>query len=128
MQELLALEERIGNVNTGLSERTIIDCLRTRTHTSCTTLSDHDESSEMDQKSICVVCQVYTIETPWPHLESIVFTVFSFYINVRKTLSTTYSSENSITKLNQRKKKGKCNHLKNPLIEMKSVFSTRKLR
>ncbi|KAJ8624134.1 hypothetical protein MRB53_032664 [Persea americana] len=57
MQELLALEERIGNVNTGLSERTIIDCLQTRTHTSCTTSSDHDESSEMDQNSICVVCQ-----------------------------------------------------------------------
>eukprot|EP00268_Persea_americana_P001553 TRINITY_DN10478_c0_g2_i1.p1 TRINITY_DN10478_c0_g2~~TRINITY_DN10478_c0_g2_i1.p1 ORF type:complete len:352 (+),score=45.21 TRINITY_DN10478_c0_g2_i1:563-1618(+) len=56
-EELLALEERIGNVNTGLSERTIINCLQTRTHTSCTTSSDHDESSEMDQNSICVVCQ-----------------------------------------------------------------------
>ncbi|KAJ8615768.1 hypothetical protein MRB53_035140 [Persea americana] len=57
MQELLALEERIGNVNTGLSERTIINCLRTRTHTSFTASSAHDKSSEMDQNSICVVCQ-----------------------------------------------------------------------
>ncbi|RWR96868.1 zinc finger protein [Cinnamomum micranthum f. kanehirae] len=56
-EELLALVERIGNVNTGLSEHTIINCLRTRTHTSYTASSAHDKSSEIIQNSICVVCQ-----------------------------------------------------------------------
>ncbi|KAF5207615.1 E3 ubiquitin-protein ligase mbr2 [Thalictrum thalictroides] len=45
-EELLALEERIGNVSTGLSEDTMSKCLRERVHYP----SDHIE------ESTCVIC------------------------------------------------------------------------
>ncbi|KAF6155936.1 hypothetical protein GIB67_039267 [Kingdonia uniflora] len=54
-EELLALGERIGNVQTGLVEETISNYLKTRVHMSsstCTADKDH-ESSET-----CIICQV----------------------------------------------------------------------
>ncbi|KAF8410085.1 hypothetical protein HHK36_002607 [Tetracentron sinense] len=39
-EELLALEERIGNVSTGLSEETILKCLKQRKYSSITIVDD----------------------------------------------------------------------------------------
>ncbi|XXG66762.1 hypothetical protein AAC387_Pa06g0270 [Persea americana] len=56
-EELLALEEQIGDVNTGLSEETISICLRTRMHASST--PPPSQSSEMVQVDMnCTICQV----------------------------------------------------------------------
>lgn len=54
-EELLALEERIGNVNTGLSEETILNCLIQRQY-SCMSLG-----AEQDMEPCCV-CQEEYIE------------------------------------------------------------------
>lgn len=50
-QELLALEERIGNVNTGLSEEKIIKCLKRRKYFSIS-------SETLEEIEPCCVCQV----------------------------------------------------------------------
>ncbi|XP_058095749.1 probable E3 ubiquitin-protein ligase ZFP1 isoform X2 [Magnolia sinica] len=58
-EELLALEERIGDVNTGLSEESILKCLKTRTYVSPTTLPPPDQSTKMMQDNgTCIICQV----------------------------------------------------------------------
>lgn len=46
-EELLALEERIGNVSTGLSEDRMSNCLRERVHYA---------SDESEEESNCVIC------------------------------------------------------------------------
>ncbi|RRT42566.1 hypothetical protein B296_00023649 [Ensete ventricosum] len=62
LQELLALGERIGNVNTGLSEEKILNCLRQRKY-----VSNASEASE--EAEPCCICRV-------SHSESLGF-VFS---------------------------------------------------
>ncbi|GLJ38613.1 hypothetical protein SUGI_0787280 [Cryptomeria japonica] len=51
-EELLALEERIGNVNTGITEESTLKCLKIRTYSSSKKLSDPDETSQK-----CSICQ-----------------------------------------------------------------------
>lgn len=50
MQELLALEERIGNVNTGLNEDTIVSRLKQKKHVNA--------AGSQVEKEPCCVCQV----------------------------------------------------------------------
>ncbi|XP_058100648.1 probable E3 ubiquitin-protein ligase ZFP1 isoform X2 [Magnolia sinica] len=58
-EELLALEERIGDVNTGLSEESIRKCLKTKIHVSCIASSPPDQSASMMQDNgTCIICQV----------------------------------------------------------------------
>lgn len=52
MQELLALEERIGNVNTGLNEETIVARLKQKKHVNAV-------ESQVEEEPCCV-CQVVT--------------------------------------------------------------------
>lgn len=55
-EELLALEEHIGVVNTGLPEESILKNLKTSARTTC---SELDNSSEpVSQNENCIVCQV----------------------------------------------------------------------
>lgn len=58
-EELLALEERIGDVSTGLSEETILKCLKT-THNTCTASSPLNHSTDvvMQENGTCIICQV----------------------------------------------------------------------
>ncbi|XP_055823441.1 probable E3 ubiquitin-protein ligase ZFP1 [Solanum dulcamara] len=53
-EELLALGERIGNVNTGLSEEFIVTNMKTRIFLSTETL---ESVAAQDQKTVCVICQ-----------------------------------------------------------------------
>ncbi|TXG66828.1 hypothetical protein EZV62_008103 [Acer yangbiense] len=56
-EELLALGERIGNVNTGLSEESITSHLKTRTYLSTANIN-LEEPASMDQDSdSCIICQ-----------------------------------------------------------------------
>eukprot|EP00249_Psilotum_nudum_P022556 c28562_g3_i2 orf=676-3363(+) len=58
-EELLALEERIGNVSTGLSDETIAKCLRTSKYTSLdATVAVISQESEVK----CSVCQEEYVE------------------------------------------------------------------
>ncbi|XP_010279213.1 PREDICTED: uncharacterized protein LOC104613187 [Nelumbo nucifera] len=58
-EELLALEERIGNVNTGLTEEIITRQLKTRTHASSPVYLNLDEPPSTDQETeTCIICQV----------------------------------------------------------------------
>lgn len=54
LQELLALEESIGNVNTGLSEETILQALNQRKYG--VVKVDYNTSSNMEEP--CSICQV----------------------------------------------------------------------
>lgn len=51
-EELLALEERIGNVSTGLTDESFAKCLKIRTYSSSTESSAADETSQK-----CSICQ-----------------------------------------------------------------------
>lgn len=53
MQDLLSLEERIGHVNTGLTEETIMNKLKTKTHLSSAITTDVEEETDL-----CIICQV----------------------------------------------------------------------
>ncbi|CAI9784232.1 unnamed protein product [Fraxinus pennsylvanica] len=58
-EELLALEEQIGIVGTGLSEEDIQNRLKTRTFSSLATCLNHKKAAQVDQQSnFCVICQV----------------------------------------------------------------------
>lgn len=58
-EELLALEEQIGIVGTGLSEDDIQTSLKTRTFSSLATCLNHKKAAQVDQQSnFCVICQV----------------------------------------------------------------------
>ncbi|XVE50162.1 hypothetical protein DITRI_Ditri01bG0140000 [Diplodiscus trichospermus] len=57
-EELLALGERIGNVNTGLSEETIMSKLKTRTYSTFATNINLEEEAPINQESdSCIICQ-----------------------------------------------------------------------
>uniref|UniRef100_A0A2P2LLV7 RING-type E3 ubiquitin transferase n=1 Tax=Rhizophora mucronata TaxID=61149 RepID=A0A2P2LLV7_RHIMU len=57
-EELLALEEQIGNVNTGLSEKAISSQLKIRTHVSYPTSVNLEEPASLDQEpDSCIICQ-----------------------------------------------------------------------
>ncbi|KDP36261.1 hypothetical protein JCGZ_09826 [Jatropha curcas] len=57
-EELLALGERIGNVNTGLSEEIIRNRLKTRTYLSSPMSINLEETACMDQEpDSCIICQ-----------------------------------------------------------------------
>ncbi|KAH1083980.1 hypothetical protein J1N35_023741 [Gossypium stocksii] len=57
-EELLALGERIGKVNTGLSEETIRSKLKTRTYSIFVTNINLEEVAPMDQEpESCIICQ-----------------------------------------------------------------------
>ncbi|KAJ4976209.1 hypothetical protein NE237_001315 [Protea cynaroides] len=57
-EELLALEERIGNVKIGLTQETIIRHLKTRYHVSRAACINLDEPLGMDQEAeTCIICQ-----------------------------------------------------------------------
>lgn len=58
-EELLALEEMIGNVNTGLSEDNVDKCLKTSTY-SCSDATSGGNSQESDLK--CSICQEEYLE------------------------------------------------------------------
>lgn len=58
-QELLALGERIGNVNTGLSEEIVARQLKTRVYLSATNYINLEEPASKDQEpGSCIICQV----------------------------------------------------------------------
>lgn len=63
MQELLALEEQIGDVSTGLSEEAIAKCLKTRSLTSSKSISPNDSGRIEKLDEACSVCQVYSYES-----------------------------------------------------------------
>lgn len=63
MQELLALEEQIGDVSTGLSEEAIAKCLKTRSLTGSKSFSPNDSSRTEKLDETCSVCQVYSRES-----------------------------------------------------------------
>ncbi|KAK8591517.1 hypothetical protein V6N13_031559 [Hibiscus sabdariffa] len=57
-EELLALGERIGNVNTGLSEEIISSKLKTRTYSTFATNINLEEAAPIDQEpDSCIICQ-----------------------------------------------------------------------
>ncbi|XP_022732881.1 probable E3 ubiquitin-protein ligase ZFP1 isoform X2 [Durio zibethinus] len=57
-EELLALGERIGNVNTGLSEETVMSKLKTRTYSTFATNINLKEAAPIDQEpDSCIICQ-----------------------------------------------------------------------
>ncbi|KAJ8755041.1 hypothetical protein K2173_016508 [Erythroxylum novogranatense] len=57
-EELLALGEQIGNVNTGLSEEAIRSQLKTRIHVSSSVLINLEEPASLDQEQdYCIICQ-----------------------------------------------------------------------
>ncbi|XP_044479246.1 probable E3 ubiquitin-protein ligase ZFP1 [Mangifera indica] len=57
-EELLALGERIGNVNTGLSEEAVTSKLKIRTYISTKTDINLEAPASMDQESdSCIICQ-----------------------------------------------------------------------
>ncbi|XP_031490994.1 probable E3 ubiquitin-protein ligase ZFP1 [Nymphaea colorata] len=57
-EELLALEERIGNVKTGLSEESISKCMKIRKHVSCECSSRCNGCRSMTSESgRCIICQ-----------------------------------------------------------------------
>ncbi|KAE8679089.1 hypothetical protein F3Y22_tig00111402pilonHSYRG00799 [Hibiscus syriacus] len=57
-EELLALGEWIGNVNTGLSEETITSKLKTRTYSTFATNINLEEAAPIDQEpDSCIICQ-----------------------------------------------------------------------
>ncbi|KAH6558692.1 hypothetical protein KP509_1Z049900 [Ceratopteris richardii] len=57
-EELLALEERIGNVNTGLSEENIHQCLKTSEYSHGTSVTAVSEESDIK----CSICQEEYVE------------------------------------------------------------------
>ncbi|XP_068654149.1 probable E3 ubiquitin-protein ligase ZFP1 [Aristolochia californica] len=58
-EELLALEERIGDVNTGLSEQSIAKCLKTRLHSSrICSRPGQPERMDHEENGTCIICQV----------------------------------------------------------------------
>ncbi|XP_068667239.1 probable E3 ubiquitin-protein ligase ZFP1 isoform X2 [Aristolochia californica] len=58
-EELLALEERIGDVNTGLSEESIANCLKTRLHSSLiSSTPGQPEGMDQEENVTCIICQV----------------------------------------------------------------------
>lgn len=58
-QELLALGERIGNVNTGLPEEAITSKLKTRTYSTFAININLEEAAPIDQETdSCIICQV----------------------------------------------------------------------
>lgn len=59
MQELLALEEQIGDVKTGLTEEYIINNLKTSLHSSQTASQQSDELPRSSPEAeACTICQV----------------------------------------------------------------------
>ncbi|CAN6444196.1 unnamed protein product [Victoria cruziana] len=57
-EELLALEERIGNVKTGLSEESISKCMKVRKHVSCSCSSACNGCRSITSESgTCIICQ-----------------------------------------------------------------------
>ncbi|XWS28045.1 hypothetical protein CRYUN_Cryun25bG0032100 [Craigia yunnanensis] len=57
-EELLALGERIGSVNTGLPDETIIGNLKTRTYSTFATNINLEELAPIDQEpDSCIICQ-----------------------------------------------------------------------
>lgn len=57
-EELLALGERIGNVNTGLSEEIVARQLKTRVYLSATNYINLEEPASKDQEpGSCIICQ-----------------------------------------------------------------------
>lgn len=69
-QELLALGERIGNVNTGLPEEIVARQLKTRVYLSATNYINLEEPASKDQEpGSCIICQVIeaiAFQTPPP--------------------------------------------------------------
>ena len=58
LQELLALEEQIGDVNTGLTKCLIVDKLRTSLYVPGTSsMSDQPSNSSLENDA-CIICQV----------------------------------------------------------------------
>lgn len=60
MQELLALGERIGHVNTGISEEIIMSKLIIKTYLSSGTITNTEDTAESSEKetNVCIICQV----------------------------------------------------------------------
>lgn len=77
-QELLALEERIGNVSTGLSEETVLKCLKQKKYAVAENLQSENEP--------CCVCQVNERDNP-------LFFFLSFCAESWSFLTFLYSQE-----------------------------------
>lgn len=66
LQELLALGERIGNVNTGLSEETISSQLKTRRHLLPSISINLEEVPSLEKEAAsCIICQVLSCSSFW---------------------------------------------------------------
>lgn len=62
LQELLALGEQIGNVNTGLPEETIRRYMKTRIYLLPATTINLEEEPCVDHESeVCIICQVIVV-------------------------------------------------------------------
>lgn len=71
LQELIALGELIGNVDTGLPEESITRQLKTRTWASLLSINLEELPCEDQEASSCIICQVCSLN--WPN--------FSFYFS-----------------------------------------------
>lgn len=60
LQELLALGEQIGNVNTGVTEETIATLLKTKSFEPLTTTNLEEAASEDEEIDPCIICLVLT--------------------------------------------------------------------
>ena len=58
------MEERIGDVNTGLTEETILKCIKQQSR------EKSDAISQMDPEPCCI-CQVSEILSLWNYLDNI---------------------------------------------------------
>jgi len=56
-EELLDLEERIGNVSTGLSEETVSKCLKRKVYCSCIESSADEASKKQPEDELCSICR-----------------------------------------------------------------------
>ena len=59
LQELLALEEHIGDVNTGLAKGQIVDKLKTSLYVPGASCMFDQSSESSTENEACIICQVF---------------------------------------------------------------------
>lgn len=76
LQDLIALGERIGNVNTGLSEETITTQLKTKTYlTGATSINMEEEVCDDQGTFSCIICQVWSISNKFHSKLEVILTL-----------------------------------------------------
>lgn len=93
LQELLALEEHIGCVGTGLSEEFIQNNLKVRTLALLPAHNNLEASNDQQRISFCVVCQVFLL--PSDHCKDF-GTVFTHIVVDFVCLQFNYGKRNTI--------------------------------